>query len=46
MNYGFNKNIVCIPGQQQRVKGIATVLAGLVAAKSRQPEQEGCNILL
>lgn len=46
MNYGFNKNIVCILGQEQCVKGIATVLAALVAAKSREAEQEGPNILL
>lgn len=46
MNYGFNKNIVCILGQKQCVKGIATVLAGLVAAKSRKTEKERPNILL
>lgn len=46
MNYGFNKNIVCILGQKRRVKGIATVLAGLVAAKSRKQKQKGPNTLL
>lgn len=45
MNYGFNKNIVCRLGQKQCVKGIAAVLVGLVAAKSRKPEQEGPNMV-
>lgn len=41
MNYGFNKNIVRMLGQEQCVKGIATVLAA-----KRGAEHEGPDILL
>jgi len=38
--------MVCILGQKQCIKVVATVLAGLMAAQSRKPKQDRPNTVL